>query len=415
MTAQVRHLSTRVCVAGGGPAGLMLGLLFARAGVPVVVVEKHADFLRDFRGDTVHPSTIRLLDRLGLAEKFLALPHRKVGHLRVTDGAGTYTFADFDALPKPYNYLAFLPQWDFLDFLADEAAAYPHFTLLRSTEVTGLVTEGGTVRGVRGAGPDGDVEIAADLTVACDGRSSDVRRLLGVSPREYGAPMDVLWFRLPRHDADGDGLLMRIGTGQLMLTIDRGDYWQVAYVIPKGGYDQVVARGLPAFRDAVARLHPGLADRVAQLADWDQVKMLTVQINRLRRWHAPGVLMIGDAAHAMSPVGGVGVNLAIQDAVATARLLAGPLRAGRLTDADLDRVRRRRRLPTVGTQLVQRLIQRGLIGAVLRADGPGSVPPPMRLANRLPLLRRMAARAVGFGLRPEYDAPPPAPVAERTP
>ncbi|MGH3647747.1 MAG: FAD-dependent oxidoreductase, partial [Micromonosporaceae bacterium] len=401
-------MSTQVCVAGGGPAGLMLGLLLARAGVPVAVLEKHSDFLRDFRGDTVHPSTIRLLDRLGLTEKFLALPHRKVGQLRVIAGQTTYQVADFSALPLPYNYLAFLPQWDFLDFLADEAAAYPHFTLLRSTEVTELITEQGTVRGVRATSPDGPVEVAAELTVACDGRDSDVRRLLGLTPREFGAPMDVLWFRLPRHDTDGDGLLMRIGAGQLMLTIDRGDYWQIAYVIRKGGYEQVVARGLPAFREAVAGLDPELADRVDQITDWDQVKMLTVQVNRLRRWHAPGALMIGDAAHAMSPVGGVGINLALQDAVATARLLAGPLRAGRLTEADLDRVRRRRRWPTVGTQLVQRLIQRGMIGAVLSPGHEAAAPLPMRLANRLRPMRRMAARAVGFGLRPEYEAPPPA-------
>ncbi|MGH3715644.1 MAG: FAD-dependent oxidoreductase, partial [Micromonosporaceae bacterium] len=383
-------MSTQVCVAGGGPAGLMLGLLLARGGVPVVVLEKHADFLRDFRGDTVHPSTIRLLERLGLAEKFLALPHRKVGQLRVIAGATTYQIADFTTLPRPYNYLAFLPQWDFLDFLADEAAAYPHFTLLRSTEVSGLIDDG-VVRGVRAEGPDGAVEVHAPLTVACDGRGSDVRRLLGATPHEFGAPMDVLWFRLPRRESDGDGLLMRIGSGQLMLTIDRGDYWQVAYVIPKGGYDKVVARGLPAFREAVAGLWSVLADRVGQIAEWDQVRMLTVQVNRLKQWHAPGVLMIGDAAHAMSPVGGVGVNLAIQDAVATARLLTGPLRAGRLTESDLARVRQRRWLPTAGTQLVQRIIQRGLIGAVLQPGRPAAAPLPMRIANRLRPIRAMAA------------------------
>ncbi|MGH3739530.1 MAG: FAD-dependent oxidoreductase [Micromonosporaceae bacterium] len=407
-------MSTQVCVAGGGPAGLMLGLLLARSGISVVVLEKHPDFLRDFRGDTVHPSTIRLLDGLGLAEKFLALPHRKVRQLRVSAGTKTYRVGDFARLAPPYNYVAFLPQWDFLDFLADEAAAYPHFTLLRSTEVTSLLREGETVRGVGAVGPDGPVEVAAQLTVACDGRGSDVRRLLGAEPREFGAPMDVLWFRLPRHDTDGDGLLMRIGAGRLMLTIDRGDYWQIAYVIPKGGYDAVVAGGLPAFRDSVAELDPSLAGRVGQITDWEQVRMLTVRVNRLTRWHAPGVLMIGDAAHAMSPVGGVGINLAIQDAVATARLLAGPLRSGTVTDGQLDQVRRRRWLPTIGTQLVQRVIQRVLIGSVLRADGAAAVPPPMRLAARLPLLQRMFARAVGFGLRPEYEVPAPAEAPRRT-
>ena len=407
-----RRISAEVCVVGGGPAGLMLGLLLARAGVPVAVLEKHDDFLRDFRGDTVHPSTLRLLDRLGLAEGFLGLPHRKVGQLRITVSGETYQLVDFTRLPKPYDYLAFLPQWDFLDFLADEAGRYPHFTLLRATRATGLIQRDGAVRGVRADGPDGPVEVAATLTVGCDGRSSDVRRLLGLTPREFGAPMDVLWFRAPRSPGDGDGLMMRAGAGRLMLMIDRGDYWQIAYVIPKGGHDQIVARGLAAFQASVAELAPMLGDRVARLDDWELIKVLTVQINRLRQWHVPGALLIGDAAHAMSPIGGVGVNLAIQDAVATARLLAGPLRAGRLTERDLDRVRRRRALPTVGTQLVQRVVQRGAVGVLSTAQALRP-PLPMRLLSRLPWLQGLPARLIGLGIRPEYDGPAPASVPDR--
>ncbi|MQA24152.1 MAG: FAD-dependent oxidoreductase [Micromonosporaceae bacterium] len=403
-------MSADVCVVGGGPAGLMLGLLLARAGVPVAVLEKHPDFLRDFRGDTVHPSTIRLLDRLGLAEGFLDLPHRKVGQLRLTIAGRTYQMVDFTRLPGPYRYLAFLPQWDFLDFLADEAANYPHFTLLRSTEVVDVIRDGDAVRGVRAQGPDGPVEVSAALTVGCDGRDSAVRRVLRMTPREFGAPMDVLWFRLPRRPGDGDGLMMRAGAGRLMLTIDRGDYWQIAYVIPKGGYDQVVARGLAAFRASVSELAETLADRVGQLDDWEQVKMLTVQLNRLERWHVPGALLIGDAAHAMSPIGGVGVNLAIQDAVATARLLAEPLRAGRLTEGDLERVRRRRRLPTVGTQLVQRVMQRGVLDVL--TSGEQTAPLAIRLVGRLPVLQGLPARLIGLGIRPEYEAPAPAPLLD---
>lgn len=401
---QERALAAQVCVVGGGPAGLMLGLLLARQGIDVVVLEKHADFLRDFRGDTIHPSTLNLLDELGLGEKIEQLPGRKQARMSVTFADGTYPVADFTRLPKPRNYLLFLPQWDFLDLLADEASRLPAFRLLRSTEAVDLLRdESGAVTGVLASGPDGEtVRISAPLTVACDGRGSVVREKAGLVPVEYGAPMDVLWFRLSRPPADPDRLELRVGAGALMILIDRREYYQCAYVIPKGGYDRVRADGLEHLRESVARLAPPVAAQVGELQDWDQIKLLTVRVNQLPVWHAPGVLCIGDAAHAMSPVGGVGVNLAVQDAVATARLLGPKIKAGALRTEDLDLVRARRSLPTRATQRFQRLAQQRVVGTVLRSDAPPTAPAVIKLLQRFPALQAIPARAMGIGLRPEH-------------
>src|SRR6266849_8514901 len=333
-----RDLSTTCCIAGGGPAGIMLGLLLARAGVDVLVLEKHADFLRDFRGDTIHPSTLEVMHELGLLEDLLKLPHQKAPRLNAQVGELALTIADFTRLPTHCGFIAFMPQWDFLNFLAERGARYPTFTLRMRGEVTGLIEEAGRVVGLHATTSDGPLEVRARLVIGADGRHSVVRAKAGLKVDEFGAPMDVLWFRLSRRPGDPEDPVARFEMGRIFIMLNRGEHWQCGFVIPKGSREQLQKRGLQAFRDSVAQLAPFAADRVGELSDWDAIKLLTVRVDRLRQWYRPGLLCIGDAAHAMSPVGGVGSNLAIQDAVAAANRLWLPLSQGRLTTEDLRQV-----------------------------------------------------------------------------
>jgi len=395
-------LSAQCCVVGGGPAGLMAGFLLARAGVEVIVLEKHADFLRDFRGDTIHPSTLRLMDELGLLDQFLRLPHHKAYALSAWIGERQYKVADFSSLPGKCNFVAFMPQWDFLDFIAEHARALPNFRLLMRTAGERLLLDGDRVCGLSATGPDGELTIKARLVIAADGRGSHMRDDAKLSVEDFGAPMDVFWFKLPRKETDPDESFGRVAPGRMLAMIDRGAYWQCGCVIPKGGAEELREQGIAAFRESIARLTPFLADRVDALKDWSDVNLLAVQVNRLKTWSRPGLLCIGDAAHAMSPVGGVGVNLAIQDAVAGANLLSAKLRDNSLTDADVAAVQRRREFPTRVTQALQLFIQNRVVRGVLAADKPLEAPLVLRLFDAVPLLRRLPARLIGLGVRPEH-------------
>jgi 2-polyprenyl-6-methoxyphenol hydroxylase-like FAD-dependent oxidoreductase len=397
----LRRETVTCCIAGGGPAGMMLGFLLARAGVSVAVLEKHADFFRDFRGDTIHPSTLEVMHELGLLEAFLARPHQEVPQAAAQVGETFTTIADFTHLPTRCKFIAFMPQWDFLDFIAGAARRHPEFRLMMETEFIDLVAADGRVTGVRARTPDGLIEIAADLVVGADGRHSDVRARAGFEVMDLGAPMDVLWLRLSRRPSDGAAALGRADRGALFVMLDRGDYWQCAYVIPKDSFDALKRQGLAAFRAEVARLAPHLADRAHEIGDWEQVKLLTVAVDRVRRWHRPGLLVIGDAAHAMSPIGGVGINLAVQDAVAAANILAEPLRRRTLSERDLAAVQKRREFPTRMMQSVQVFIQNRFLTRVL-AGAPVAAPWPLRLLQRYPMLRRLPARLIGMGFRPEH-------------
>jgi 2-polyprenyl-6-methoxyphenol hydroxylase-like FAD-dependent oxidoreductase len=399
-------LETRCCIAGGGPAGMMLGLLLARAGVPVVVLEKHADFLRDFRGDTVHPSTLEVMHELGMLDAFLKRPHSELRELRGMIGNQPVTIADFSHLPVQCKFIAMVPQWDFLNFLAEHARSYPTFTLLMRAEVEELIEENGRVVGVRATTPDGPLDVRANLVVGADGRASIVRTLARLAIEDVGAPIDVLWMRLSKRTSDTGAALGNIRNGHVFVMLDRGDYWQCAYVIPKDGYEDVRRAGLEAFRAEIAGIVPFVADRVDDIQRWDDVKLLTVRIDRLKQWHRPGLLCIGDAAHAMSPVGGVGINLAIQDAVAAANILYEPLTHGAPSVSELHAVQRRRQLPTKATQRMQVVMQNRVIYRTLRSGATPSFPLFARLLRDYPILRRIPARLVGMGFRPEHVQSP---------
>jgi len=393
---------TICCVAGGGPAGVMLGFLLARAGVGVVVLEKHKDFFRDFRGDTIHPSTLQVMHELGLLDQFLKVRHDEIRQLRALIGDTEVQIADFTHLPTVCKFIALMPQWDFLNFLAEQGKRYPGFDLRMETEATDLIVEGERIVGLRATGPDGPYEIRADLVVGADGRHSVVRERAGFAAESLGAPMDVLWMRMSRKPSDPGQTGGTINYGHMMVTLNRNDYWQCAYVIRKGGYDQLHARGLDAFRADIVKLCPFLADRVHELKDWDDIKLLTVAVDRLTKWWRPGLLCIGDAAHAMSPIGGVGVNLAVQDAVAAANILAEPLREARLTTDHLDRVQQRRTFPMKVIQKMQTTVQERVIDKILDSEKPMTAPWAVRLFNIFPFLQRIPARIVGIGVRPEH-------------
>ena len=403
-----RTIQTHCCIVGGGPAGMMLGYLLGRAGIDTVVLEKHADFFRDFRGDTVHPSTLQVMDELGLIDGFLKVPHQELQKMDGQFGDESIRIADLSRTNAKYPFIAMMPQWDFLNFLRESGKRFACLNVMMNANATDLIRSGDAVVGVNADTPEGPVEIRAGLTIGCDGRHSMVREGAGLEVEEKGAPMDVLWFRAGRRPNETENLFARVQTGKMLVTFDRGDYWQCAYVIAKGQLDAVKAKGLDVFRNDVISMAPVLSAGMSDVKSWDDVKLLTVAINRLKRWTLPGLLCIGDAAHAMSPVGGVGVNLAIQDAVATANLLAAKLVALRSTrgcpsEEELDAVRRRREFPVRMTQAMQVVVQNRIISVALRpGDQPLRSPLFARIVNAIPWLQGITARFVAIGVRPEH-------------
>jgi len=396
------QFETRCCVIGGGPAGMMLGFLLARSGIDVVVLEKHADFLRDFRGDTIHPSTLELMWELGLLEEFLKRPHQEIREIAGQVGDETVAIGDFTHLPTHCKFLALMPQWDFLNFVAEQGKRYPGFHLRMQTEAVDLIEENGRIVGARAKTAHGPIEIRAGLTVGADGRRSIVRERAGLQVMDLGAPMDVLWMRVSRSPNDPGQTLGRAAAGRIFIMIDLEEYWQCGYVIPKGAAEETRNQGIGKFREELVNLAPFLKDRVGELRDWNDVSLLTVKVDGLKKWFRPGLLCIGDSAHAMSPVGGVGINLAIQDAVAAANVLAAKLSTGNVAMADLESVQRRREFPTRATQKLQIAVQNRVIRRVLDSSAPIKLPLVMRLLGRFPFLRRIPARVIGVGFRPEH-------------
>jgi len=394
-------LKTTCCVVGGGPAGIMLGYLLARKGVHVTVLEKHKDFFRDFRGDTVHPSTLELMYELGILADFLRVPHQKLSSVGGVFGDFSFKTADFSHLPTHCKFVALMPQWDLLDFLSGQAKKYPSFDLRMEHEAVDLLRDSGRIVGVSAKTPAGDFEIQAELVVGCDGRHSITRQAAGLEVQEFGVPIDVLWFRISRRPDDPDELLGTFNYGKALVLINRGDYFQAGLIIRKESFNEIKARGLDEFHNSLRRIAPYLGERPNEITDWEQVKLLTVQLNRLRQWYRPGLLCIGDAAHAMSPAGGVGINLAIQDAVATAKILGDSLRENRVTAELLAAVQRRREFATRATQALQTIAHKGL-ARVFQNPGPAHAPWQLKVVAQLPGVQRLLARVVGIGVQPEH-------------
>lgn len=396
-------LTTTCCIVGGGPAGMMLGLLLARKGVDVVVLEKHADFFRDFRGDTIHPSTLEAISELGILDEFLELPHNKVFQLKTNLDGRSVTLADFSELDTIAPYIAMIPQWDFLNFLTEKASAYPNFTCLMETNFTDFLYDSDKkITGIVAETKKGEISINAHLVIGADGRHSATREKAKLKVQDFGVPIDVLWFQIARKESDRIDSMGRFLPGTILVTINRGDYWQCGYVIPKGEIDTIKAEGLPALLEKIARVEPLFENRTKELKNWDQIRLLTVKVDFLKKWYRSGLLCIGDAAHAMSPVGGVGINLAIQDAIATANRLAKPLIYQRVTESDLDAIQRRRTFPVKMTQAIQLMMHKRILSSALKGDISFKPPLILRIIFRSPLLQKLVGYIVGFGFRPEH-------------